>query len=70
MKGTFSIPTGGIGKNVIIFGADMSPFVHVDNKKKDIFILGEGPTLTAEINYSINFADSKILSLNFNGTNS
>ena len=34
----------GIVKNVIIFGVDMSSSVHVDNKKKDILILGEGPT--------------------------
>ena len=33
-----------MGKNVIIFGADMSSSVHVDNKGKDILILGEGPT--------------------------
>ena len=33
-----------MGKNVIIFGADMSPFVHIDIKNKDILILGEGPT--------------------------
>ena len=32
MKGTFSFPTGGFGKNAITFGADMSSFVHVDNK--------------------------------------
>ena len=31
-------------KNVVIFGADMSLSVHVDNKKKDILILGEGST--------------------------
>ena len=31
-------------KNVIIFGADMSSYVHVDNKGEDILILGEGPT--------------------------
>ena len=24
MKGTFSFPTGGLGKNIIIFGVDMS----------------------------------------------
>ena len=34
----------GFGENVIIFGVDMSSSVHVDNKKKDILILGEGPT--------------------------
>ena len=32
------------GKNVVIFGADMSSFVHIDNKNKDILILYEGPT--------------------------
>ena len=30
-------------KNVIIFGADMSSSVHIDNKNKDISILGKGP---------------------------
>ena len=44
MKRIFSFPSGGFGKNVIIFGADRSFSVHVDNKKKDILILGEGPT--------------------------
>ena len=33
-----------MGKNVIIFGADMSSSVHTDNKEKDILILGEEPT--------------------------
>ena len=52
-----------MGKSVIISGADMSSSVHIDNKNKDILILGEGPTqglddttLTAEANYPINFA--------------
>ena len=44
MKGIFSFPTGGFGKNVLIFVLDMSSSAHVDNKKKDILILGEGPT--------------------------
>ena len=30
--GTFSVPNG-FGKNVIIFGVDMSSSEHVDNKK-------------------------------------
>ena len=41
----------------------MSSSVHIDNKKKDILILGKGPTqglddsmLTAEAQYSINFS--------------
>ena len=68
------------GKNVIIFGADMSSSVYVDNKEKDILILGEGPTqglddttLTAEAKYPINFTDSNrrtVLSLHYNGGNS
>ena len=33
-----------MGKNAIISGADMSSFVHIDNKNKDILILSEGPT--------------------------
>ena len=57
---------GGFGKNVIIFEADMSSSVLVDNKKKYILILGEGLkqglydiTLTAEKKYSINFTESR-----------
>ena len=40
---TFSI-ANGFGKNVTVFGVDMSSSVHVDNKKKDLLILGEAPT--------------------------
>ena len=39
----FSLPDGSVGKNVIIFGVDMSSSGHIDNKKKDILILGIGP---------------------------
>ena len=35
-KGTFSFPNGRFGKNVIMFGVDMSPSVRDDNKKQDI----------------------------------
>ena len=35
---------GGFGKIVTLFGADMSSPVHIDNKKKDILILGKGLT--------------------------
>ena len=58
----------------------MSSSVHVDNKEKDILILGEGPTqqlddttLTAEAKYPINFTQSGkrfVLSLHYNGSNS
>ena len=47
-------------RNCIIFGVDMNSSVHVDNKKKDILILGEGPPqgldgteLTAEKNIQL-----------------
>ena len=43
-KSSFSFPGGGMGQNVIIFGVDTSSSVHVDNKKKDILVLGKGPT--------------------------
>ena len=39
----FSFSDGGFGQNVLIFGADMSSSVHIDNKKKDILVLGKGP---------------------------
>ena len=57
----------------------MSSSIHVDNKKKDILVLGRGPTqglestLTAEKMYSINFTVTKkkfCLSLHYNGANS
>ena len=79
-RGSFSFPGGGFGQNVIIFGADMSSSPHIDNKGKDILVLGRGPTqglgensLTAEKMYSINFTVTKkkfCLSLHYNGANS
>ena len=69
-----------MGRNVIIFGANMTSSVHIDNKNKDILILGEGPTqdlddttLTAKAKYPINFTQPKkryVLSLHNNGSNS
>ena len=57
----------------------MNSSVHVDNKKKDILILDEGPaqvlddkTLTAEKKYSINFTVTRkksCLRLHYNGAN-
>ena len=61
----FSFPSGGFGQNILIFWADMSSSAHIDNKKKDILVLGKGPTqrlkhtLTAERMYSINFTVTK-----------
>ena len=57
----------------------MSSSIHIDNKRKDILILGRGPTqglestLTAEKMYSINFTEANkkfCLSLHYNGANS
>ena len=69
-----------MGRNVIIVGADMKSSVHVDNKNKNILILGEGPTqlldettLTAEAKYPTNFTQPNkrfVLSLHYNGINS
>ena len=42
-KGFFSLGSE-IGRNVIIFGVDMSSSPHIDNKKKDILILDKGST--------------------------
>ena len=78
-RSSFSFPGGGFGQNVLTFRVDMSFSAHVDNKKKDILILGKGPTqglehtLTAETIYSINFAVTKkkfCLSFHCNGANS
>ena len=71
---------GSFGEYAIIFGGDMSSYVHIDNKGKDILILGEGPTkglddttLTGEAIYPINFTQPCkrfVLSLHYNGSNS
>ena len=42
-RGSFSFPSGGFGQNVMVFGADMNSSIHIDNKGKDILILGRGP---------------------------
>ena len=74
-----SFTGGSIGRNAIIFRADMSSSVHVNNKGKCILILGEGPTqglnhtLTAEAKHSINFTQSGkrfVLCLPYNGSKS
>ena len=63
-KGSYLIDNE-IGKNVIIFRVDMSSSTKIDNNKKDILILGQGPTqklehmLSAEKMYSINFIKKK-----------
>ena len=78
-RSSFSFFNGGLGQNVLIFGADMGSSVDIDNKKKGILVLGKGPTqglddtLTAEKTYSINFTvkNKKFCwSLLYNGANS
>ena len=64
-RSSFLFLSGGFGQNILIFGADMSSSIHIDNKKKDILVLGRGPTqglesyLTVEKMYSVNFTVKK-----------
>ena len=63
----------------LLFRADMSSSVHVNNKGKGILIFGKGPTqglvdtiLTAETIYPINFTEPNkrfVLSLHYTGSN-
>ena len=78
LSSEFLLPDGSVGKNVIVFRVDMSSSMHIDNEKKDILILGKGPTqrlddttLIAEAQYSIDFPRSNrkfCLSLLYNGS--
>ena len=54
------------GKSVVVFGVDNGLSVNADNWKKDILVLGEGPTdglddttITTEAKYSINITRSR-----------
>ena len=78
-NGFFSHPGDGTGRNIIIFGVDMSSSTKIDNRKKDILILDKSPTqtlehtLSAEKVYSINFTENNkklCLNLHYNGANS
>ena len=62
-----SLPGGGDGQNVIIFVVDLNSSIHVDNKGKDILIIGKRPTqrlgehsLTSEKMYLINLSKGNI----------
>ena len=63
--GSYSHASGKAGQNVIIFVVDMSLFEKIDNRKKEVLILGKGPTqglihtIGAEKMYSINFNVTK-----------
>ena len=79
-KGEFTHPDGENGKNVIIFGADLSNSKHANNKTKHVLVLGRefiqkmnDTTIYAYKMYSPNFTvDNKIfcLTLHYNGDNS
>ena len=43
-RSELSLTDASVGKNVTIFGVDMSSSVHINNKKKDILIFGIGLT--------------------------
>ena len=65
------------GRNVLIFGVDMSFSVHATNRANNIYVMGDGPTqgihdttLYVEKNYWRNFTDPGkkfVLSLHYNG---
>ena len=61
--GRFSLTGTGLGRNVIIFGEDMSLSTKSGNRKKYILILDKSPTqglehtVSAEKMYSINFTE-------------
>ena len=68
------------GRNVLIFGADMSFSVHKTNRENHIYVIGDGltqgihdTTLYVEKNYWRNFTDPGkkfVLSLHYNGDHS
>ena len=78
--GRFSFPGTGLGRNVIIFGVEMSSSTTIDNRKKDFFDFGQmSNTRTRTYTgcrkkiYSVNFTVTGkkfCLSLHYNGTNS
>ena len=56
----------GFCKNVILFGVNNSSSAHADNRKKDHWIFGRGPTdglddttIITEAKYSINFTEQE-----------
>ena len=79
-RGTFSTGNINNGRNVIIFGADMSFSSHSTNKIQNIYVLGQsetqginGPTIYAEKLYRHTFTEQNkkfVLSLHYNGDNS
>ena len=78
-KDVFSYPSGRTGRNVIIFGVDMSLSTKIDDRKKYILILGKDltqeleHTLSSAKMYSIDFIEQNknlCLSLHYNEADS
>ena len=70
---SFSFSITGLGQNVRVFEVDRSSSVKIDDRKKDILILGKGPMQGSDKMYSINFTEHNktfCLSLHYNGANS
>ena len=75
-KGEFSFGSRRLGRNVIIFGVDLSSYSHANNKKnntvatsKDFVQEINGTTIYAEGLYKINFTSNNkkfVLSLHYN----
>ena len=77
--GFLSHPSGRTGKNLIIFRVDMGSSRKIDNRNKEILVLGKGTTqelehtLSVEKMYSTNFVESDkkfCFSLHYNKANS
>ena len=60
---SFSFPSGGFGQNVLIFAIYMSSSAHIDNKKKNILILGKGPTQGLESVWAYIIMEQTVISL-------
>ena len=79
-RSKLALPDCSVGKNDITVGVDMSSFVHIDYKKKEMFIVDKVPTqglddtkLTAEAQYLFYFSRSNrkfCLRLHYHGSKS
>ena len=74
-KREFSLGSNGFGRNVIIFRVDMSSFIHANDKKSNILVLGKDFTQGLMLKNCIQliFTENNkkfCLSLLYNGANS
>ena len=61
-RSIFSVPNFDWVNNIVIFGVDSSSSVRIDDKKKDILVVGKGlirrlndTTITSDVECSIDF---------------